>query len=89
MIGYSIEPRARKQAKGFNFVLLRKNLSDKYGNKFLDTARKTRIDPAKTPSKKQFIKQLKQQVKAKPVPDQNSINAEEIVIPPEKRVINK
>ena len=81
--------KSKKIGKGFRFCSFARNLSDKYGKKLLDTARKTRIDPAKTPSKKQFIKQLKQQVKAQPVLDQNSINTEEIVIPSEKRVINK
>ena len=63
----------------------------------MDTAAKTGIDAPKTATKKvahiaaeatcEFIgnKIADKIVKPKPVPDENSRNAKEIVIPPEKR----
>ena len=40
----SIEPRTRKYIKGYEFLLFSRNVSDKYGEKILDTATKTRLD---------------------------------------------
>ena len=40
-----------------------KNLSNQYGQKLLDSAKKSRTDTIKTASKKQFKEQLKQLVK--------------------------
>ena len=45
---YSIEPRFRKQIKGYGFLSFARKFGDKYGKKLMDTATKTRIDVAKT-----------------------------------------
>ena len=45
---YSIEPRFRKQIKGYGFLSFAGKFGDKYGKKLMDTATKTRIDVAKT-----------------------------------------
>ena len=60
--GYSIKPRTRKYVKGYGFLSFVRNLSSKYGKQLLDTATKTVLDALKTASKKESIKQLKQQV---------------------------
>ena len=52
MTCYSIEARVRKYVKGYGFYSFVRNLSDKYGEKVLDTATKTGLDAAKTASKK-------------------------------------
>ena len=49
---YSIEPRFRKYVKGYVFLSFAKKIGNKYGKKIIDTATKTRIDVAKTASKK-------------------------------------
>ena len=73
------------------------NLSNKYGKQLLDTATKTGLDALKTASKKlvhkaaeatgEFIgnKIADKITKRKPVPDENSGDVEEIIIPPENR----
>ena len=52
---YSNELRARIYVKGYGFMLFAKNmgksLSNKYGQKFLDSAKKTTTDTKKTASK--------------------------------------
>ena len=94
---YSVEPRTRKYVRGYGFLSFGRNLTNKYGKQLLDFATKTRVDPLKTASQKvthkvtegtgEFIgnKIVDKTLKPKPVPDVNSINVEEIVIPPEKR----
>ena len=75
-----------------------RNTSDKYEKKLLDTATKARIeDASKTAFKKVVHKTVKATeelirneiteniLKPKPIPDVNSRNVEETVIPPEKR----
>ena len=52
MIRYSIEPRTRKYAKVFDFVLLWEIYPTNMEKKLLNTARKTGIDPGETASKK-------------------------------------
>ena len=51
---YSIEPRDRIYAKGYEFLSFAKNmgisLSSKYGQKPLDSAKKSTIDAIKTAS---------------------------------------
>ena len=51
---YSIEPRDRIYVKGHRFLSLSKNmgksLSNKYGKKLLDTAKKSKTDPINTAS---------------------------------------
>ena len=46
MIRYSITPRKRKDVKGYRFLSFARNLSMKYGKKFLNTATKTELDAA-------------------------------------------
>ena len=53
---YSIEPRDRVYVKGYGFLSFAKNmgkrLSNKYGQKLLDSAKKSTTDVIKTASKK-------------------------------------
>ena len=55
-MGYSIEPRDRIYVKGYGFLSLAKNmgksLSNKYGQKLLDSAKKSTTDVIKTASKR-------------------------------------
>ena len=57
---YSIEPRDRKYVKRYGFLSFAKNmgksLSNKYGQKLLDSAKKSTTDAIKTASKKKFQK---------------------------------
>ena len=57
---YSIEPRDRKYAKRYGFLSFAKNmgksLSNKYGQKLLDSAKNSTTDAIKTASKKKFQK---------------------------------
>ena len=63
---YSIELQDRIYVKGYGFLSFAKNmgksLSNKYGQKLLDSAKKSITDAIETASKKQFKKQLKQLV---------------------------
>ena len=53
---YSIEPRDRIYVKGYGFLSFAKNmgksLSNKYGQKLLDSAKKSTTDAIKTASKR-------------------------------------
>ena len=49
---YSIEPRTRKYIKGYGFLSIGRNLSNKYGKQLLDAPTKTGLGAAKTLSKK-------------------------------------
>ena len=57
---YSIEPRERIYAKGYGFLSFAKNmgksLSNKYGQKLLDSTTKSRTDAIKTASKRAIQK---------------------------------
>ena len=57
---YSIEPRDRICVKGYGFLSFAKNmgkhLSNKYGTKFLDSAKKSTADAIKTTSKRAIQK---------------------------------
>ena len=57
---YSIEPRDRIYVKGYRFLSFAKNmdksLSNKYGQKPLDSAKKSTIDAIKTTSKRAIQK---------------------------------
>ena len=57
---YSNEPRDRIYVKGYGFLFLTKNmgksLSSKYGQKLLDTAKKSTTDAIKTASKRAIQK---------------------------------
>ena len=61
---YSIEPRDRIYVKGYGFLSFAKNvgksLSNKYGQKLLDSAKTSTTYAIKTASKEQFKKLLKQ-----------------------------
>ena len=48
---YSTESKYRKYVKEYDFLSLARKCREKYGKKSMDTATKTRIDAAKTPSK--------------------------------------
>ena len=62
----SIEPRDRIYVKEYGFLSFAKNmgksLSNKYGQKLLDSAKKSRTNAIKTASKRAIQKQQKQQV---------------------------
>ena len=49
---YSIEPRNRIYVKGYGFLSFAKSLSNKYDQKFLDSAKKSTTDAIKTASKR-------------------------------------
>ena len=49
---YSTELRFRKYRKGYGFLSFARKCGDKYVKKLMDTATKTRIDAAKTASKR-------------------------------------
>ena len=57
---YSIEPRDRTYVKGYGFLSFAKNmgthLSNKYGQKLLDSAKKSTTDAIKTASKRAIQK---------------------------------
>ena len=68
---YSIEPRERRHVKGYGFLSFSrnigthaakaaKNMSNKYSQKLVDTAKKSATDAIKTASKRAIQKQLKQ-----------------------------
>ena len=63
---YSIEPRDRIYVKGYGFLSFAKNtgksVSNKYGQKLLDSAKKSTRDAIKVASKRKFKKPLKQLV---------------------------
>ena len=56
---YSIEPRDRVYVKGYGFLLLAKNLSNKYSQRLIDTAKKSTTDALKTSSKRAILKRKK------------------------------
>ena len=49
---YSIEPRDRIYVKGYGFLSFAKNMSNKYGQKPFDTAKKSTTDAIKAASKR-------------------------------------
>ena len=57
---YSIEPRERRYVKGYEFLSfaknIGKNLSNKYGQKLVDTAKKSSTDTLKIASKRAIQK---------------------------------
>ena len=53
---YSIEPRDSIYVKGYGFLSLAKNLSSKYSQKLIDTAKKSTTDALKTASKRAIQK---------------------------------
>ena len=57
---YSVESREKRYVKGYGFLSFAKNvgknLSNKYGQKLLDSTKKSAIDALKTASKKTIEK---------------------------------
>ena len=49
---YSLEPRDRIYVKGYGFMSFARSMSNKYGKKLVDTAKKPATDAIKTASKK-------------------------------------
>ena len=49
---YSIDPRDRIYVKGYGFLSFAKSLSSKFGQKLLDSAKKSTTDAIRTASKK-------------------------------------
>ena len=47
---HSTEPKYRKYFQGYGFLSFARNFGDKYGKTLMGTARKTRIDVAKSSS---------------------------------------
>ena len=61
-IRYSIEPRERVYVKGYGFMSFPRSMSNKYGKKLDNTAKKSATDAIETASKKAIQKLQKQQV---------------------------
>ena len=49
---YSIEPRDRVYVKGYGFMSFARSMSNKYGKKIVDIAKKSATDAIKTASKR-------------------------------------
>ena len=49
---YSTQPKFRKHIKGYGFLSFARKSGNEYGKKLIDTTAKTRIDAAKTTSKR-------------------------------------
>ena len=53
---YSIEPRDRIYVKGYGFMSFARSMSNKYGQKFVDTAKKSATDAINIASKRAIQK---------------------------------
>ena len=53
---YSLEPRDRIYVKGYEFMSFARSMSNKYGKKLFDTAKKSATDAVKTASKREIQK---------------------------------
>ena len=53
---HSIEPRDRVYVKGYGFMSFARSMSNKYGKKLVDTAKKSARDAMKTASKRAIQK---------------------------------
>ena len=53
---YSLEPRDREYVKGYGFMSFARSMSNKYGKKLVDTAKKYATDAIKTASKRAIQK---------------------------------
>ena len=94
---YSIETKFRKYVKGYDFLSFARKFNNKYGEKLIDTATKTGIDAANTPSKRvaekaaeskeDFIgNKIAHKITSIGKPkEKETKKIEEIYIPPEKR----
>ena len=93
---YSTEPKFRKYLQGYGFLSFARKLGDRYGKKLIDTATKTGIDAAKTPSKRVVQKtaevigdlignKIADKITSISKTKEKTNKPEEIHIPPEKR----
>ena len=95
---YSTEPKYRKYVKGYGFLSFARKFGDEYGKKIMDTVTKTRIDAAKTASKRlvQKIAEAAGDLIGNKIADkitslgktkskEKEKEEQEIYIPPEKR----
>ena len=53
---YSIEPRERRYVEGYGFLSFARTLNDKYGQKLIDSAKKSATDAFKFASKRAIQK---------------------------------
>ena len=53
---YAIEPRDRVYVKGYGFMSFARSMSNRYGKKLVDTAKKSATDAIKTASKRTIQK---------------------------------
>ena len=53
---YSFEPKDRVYVKGYGFMSFARSMSNKYGKKLVDTAKKSATDAIKTASKRAIQK---------------------------------
>ena len=53
---YSIEPKDRLYVKGYGLMSFARSMSNKYGKKLVDTAKKSAADAIKTASKRAIQK---------------------------------
>ena len=53
---YSLEPKDRVYVKGYGFMSFARSMSNKYGKKLVDTAKKSASDAIKTASKRAIQK---------------------------------
>ena len=53
---YSIEPRERRYVEGYGFLSFARNLNNKYGQKLIDSAKKSATDAFKIASKRAIQK---------------------------------
>ena len=53
---YSLEPRDRIYVKGYGFMSSARSMSNEYGKKLVDTAKKSTTDAIKTASKRAIQK---------------------------------
>ena len=53
---YSIEPRERRYIEGYGFLSFARNLNNKYGQKLIDSAKKSETDAFKIASKRAIQK---------------------------------
>ena len=53
---YAIEPRDRVYVKGYGFMSFARSMSNRYGKKLVDTAKKSATDAIKTASKRAIQK---------------------------------
>ena len=94
---YSTKPRFRKHVKSYGFFSFSRKYGNKYGKRLMDTATKTRIDAAKTASKRVVQKtsegtkdlignKIADQITSIGKPkEKEKKEIEEIYLPPEKR----